>query len=220
MKSDWSNASYWEHFYNVADTPWELGQASPVLQEAVSEARALGAALHGASVLVPGCGTGSDAAWLAERGASVLAVDFSPQAVERAAARRSNLSVAVAERITLKQCDFFEEAFEGFSFLAEHTFFCAIDPGSRERYARSVARALVPGGYLVGNFFVMAESEIAARRTLSLREGEPRPPFVTSVSELQRLFLALFEQLSLRPARNPSPDRRPGIEWVGVFRRK
>jgi hypothetical protein len=78
----------------------------------------------------------------------------------------------------------------------------------------------VPGGYLVGNFFVMAESEIAARRTLSLREGEPRPPFVTSVSELQRLFLALFEQLSLRPARNPSPDRRPGIEWVGVFRRK
>ena len=86
--------------------------------------------------------------------------------------------------------------------------------GAPKDYAVGKAEATMPGDH-----DAYKPAEIAARRTLALRDGEPRPPFVTSVSELQRIFLGLFEQLSLHPARNPSPDRRPGIEWVGVFRR-
>ncbi len=220
MSADWSSAQYWEHFYEVADTPWELGHPSPVLQEAIAEARALGFALDGKKVLVPGCGTGSDAGWLAQQGALVQAVDFSARAVAETQARLEKLPQETRQRVALQQADFFELSHSGYAGAAEHTFFCAIDPGSRKRYAEAMARAIVPGGFLAGNFFVLPDDQVAALPSLALRYPDNRPPFVASEGEIRSLFSASFELLVLRPARNPSPDRRPGLEWVGVFRRR
>lgn len=219
--ADWSSPTYWEHCYSVADTPWELGGVSSVLQEALTAAQASGgASLTGATVLVPGCGSGADSIWLAQQGAQVTAVDFSALAVSQMQRRVASLPAEVVKRITIRQADFFTGTASGCSLVAEHTFFCAIDPGCRERYARAVARALIPGGLLVGNFFVLTEQAVLERSSLALHGGDLRPPFVTSAAELRHLFSSAFEELVLQPANNPSPDRRRGLEWIGVFRRR
>lgn len=220
MSKEWSSPGYWEHFYEIAETPWELGEVSPVLKEAVAEVQSFGESLANRRLLIPGCGSGADAVWLASQGASVIAIDFSVRALAQVETRLSGLPGDVRGRISLQRADFFEGDHSAYDFVAEHTFFCAIDPASRPRYAQAVAKALKPGGILFGNFFVLPEEEIALLPSLALRHPEVRPPFVASERELRGLFLPNFELLTLRQARHPSPDRRPGLEWVGVFRRK
>ena len=104
-------------------------------------------------------------------------------------------------------------------FISEHTFFCAIDPSARPQYVERMEVWLKPGGYLLGNFFVLSERDAGSLPGLSLTSTGEGPPFATTVSELRRLFASGFEEISLRPATTSEPDRRPGMEWIGIFRR-
>ncbi|MFC3300172.1 class I SAM-dependent methyltransferase [Arthrobacter agilis] len=52
-----------------------------------------------------GCGEGADAAWLAEQGWSVLGIDVSEVALERAHAHSAELDPSVAARLHWKQVD-------------------------------------------------------------------------------------------------------------------
>lgn len=220
MSNEWASPEYWEHFYEIADTPWELGEVSPVLKEAVGEVLSFGDSLAARRLLLPGCGTGADAVWLAGQGASVVAVDFSARALAQVNARLSGLPDVTQGRVSLKRADFFDGDYAGYDFVAEHTFFCAIDPTTRSRYASVVARALKPGGFLFGNFFILPEKELANLPSLALRHPDVRPPFIASEREVRALLSADFDVLTLRQARDPSPARSAGLEWVGVFRRK
>lgn len=103
----------------------------------------------GARLLDLGCGTGIDAAYLAERGYLVLATDWSPVMVERARARivEQGLEKRAATRVLgiqdLHQLD--GEQFDGiYSDLGPLN--CA--PHLR-RTARACAAVLRPGGHIV-----------------------------------------------------------------------
>lgn len=73
-----SNAEKWDARYAASGALWS-GQANPVLRE-------VAARLEPGTALDVGCGEGGDAVWLAEWGWTVVGIDLSAVALERAAA--------------------------------------------------------------------------------------------------------------------------------------
>jgi 2-polyprenyl-3-methyl-5-hydroxy-6-metoxy-1,4-benzoquinol methylase len=69
----------WNESYVTGDAPWDTGEPNRHLVELVrSRAVAPGRALD------VGCGTGTNALWLAKQGFDVLGIDVAPVAIEKA----------------------------------------------------------------------------------------------------------------------------------------
>lgn len=161
----------WNDRYAAADTPWDKGSATPVLAEMWEK---LPGIFDGASVLVPGCGPGYEARWLAAKGCAVTGLDIAPLAIGKAR------ELDVDQSVKFEVADFLqpEERFLGaFDRVFEHTCFCALTPDLRENYLRSAHAVLKPGGMLVGIFFIDPEMEA----------DETGPPFGIGTDELMRL---------------------------------
>ena len=221
QRRDWSTGEYWQGRFDSGDTPWELNAPSKVLFEALSHVFPGENSLKGLSALSPGCGSGSDAIELARRGASVVAVDWSPAATSRLRVRLANYSANdLSSMVSVISGDFFAAQPIAVDLVCEHTFFCAIDPAMRCRYKEAILKWLKKGGYLVGNFFVLTEEEIDKLSGKSLTKDSSGPPFASSERELREMFSPEFEVVKLQPARVGEPDRKPGLEWVGIFKRR
>lgn len=187
----------WNARYQEGDTPWEKGSPAPPLDEIGEK---LGNEIWGeGSVLVPGCGFGHDARWIAAQGMSVKGLDVSQLAVEEARKRTEG------ENPTFELGDFFEPMAGSCSAVFEHTCFCAIDPSQRASYAAAAAKWLQPGGHLVAIFFLNPDHESG-------------PPFGCTLTELDGLFGDYFElQQEWEP--QVSYPGREGREWVRVYRK-
>lgn len=216
----WSTAAYWQGRFESSDTPWQLTTASTVLVEALDELESRGCSLAGKRVMSPGCGRGLDALECARRGAHVLAVDWSPTAVSDLKARYEAQKGSYKGSVEVLSGDFFMIEPNSVDVVIEHTFFCAIDPSMRKAYAEKISQWVKPEGYLVGNFFVLPEDVAKTLPGLSLTQSGEGPPFASTVKELEGLLTSNFEKIALYTAKNPDPERRPGMEWVGIFRRR
>ncbi|HEY1109746.1 MAG TPA: methyltransferase domain-containing protein [Opitutaceae bacterium] len=185
MKPASTQPEFWDSRYRSGTTPWDLGHVPPML------ARYLAARPgRGASVLIPGCGSGYEVAAFASAGYSVTAIDFSPPAVVRA---RSNLPPALAERVV--EGDFFTYDFSAapFDLVYERTILCALPPALWSRIVERTASLLKPGGTLVGLYF--------------FGEKNDGPPFGLDPEEPARLFADRFAQVDDRavPAEESLP---------------
>ena len=192
----------WEHRYRTGDTPWDKGQPSPALLELLGTHEAWGAG----PVLVPGCGLGYDVRALGMLGIPVLGLDISPSAVALAG------EFCRTAQETYEVGDFLDPAWRigrEFSALWEHTCFCAIEPGKRERYAEAVAGCLAEGGLLAGVFFLTPYDP---------GEDETGPPFGVTLEELDAWFLPSFERLAGWVPGAAFPGRE-GCEWIGLYRK-
>ena len=177
----------WERAYLERDTPWDLGEPAPPLAGLLENKtiELLGAG----RVLVPGCGAGHDAVAWQEAGMEVVGLDISPSALAMARER-------YGDEVTWLEGDFFDDALAAHypvDLLFEHTCFCAIDPSLRPSYVEAAARWLVPGGRLVGIFFLDPPER---------NDGEPGPPYRIEIREVRQLFTRFF-----RIAGEASPDR-------------
>src|ERR1700752_4337002 len=94
---DPSSPEFWNERFAASFTPWDQGGVPPALRRFVARERA------GRRVLIPGCGSAYEAAWLDELGFEVTAIDYAQAALERG---RAVLPPQVAERV-LRQADFF-----------------------------------------------------------------------------------------------------------------
>ena len=81
---------HWESRYVDGNTPWDTGRVDRHL-EAMVEARPLARC----RALDVGCGTGTEAVWLAARGFTVTGVDFSETAIAQARERAKEAGVSV-----------------------------------------------------------------------------------------------------------------------------
>ena len=70
----------WDKAYDIGETPWDKGYASPALNAFLESYPLTG------SVLVPGCGTGHDVRLLAAQGTEVVGIDIAPSAIRKAKA--------------------------------------------------------------------------------------------------------------------------------------
>lgn len=198
----------WEAAYQNAQTPWDKGVSAPILPAVFARGVLSG------RVLVPGCGRGHDARWIAEAGGlEVVGLDLAPSAVAEA-----TRAVAEAVRLTGKSGPAFQlgdlfalgpEWAASFDSVWEHTCFCAISPGRRSDYVSAMAGVLRTGGILAGVFFLNP----------AMDPGEEGPPFPVSIAELEGLFSGRFEKV-MEWAPEVSYEGREGREWVMVWRRR
>lgn len=187
---------YWQQVYDSEPRPgWDMDAPTPLVAELLS----LASPTSGASVAVPGCGFGHDAAELARRGFRVTAFDFAPAALAGARAR-------YGEAVDWRQEDWFATAAGPFEAVFDHTCFVAMAPERREAYVARTAELLTPGGLWL----------LAAFHDVQDRVG---PPFAIEKEALGRLAEASFEVLHLVDA-TQSHSRRAGRELLLVGRRR
>jgi SAM-dependent methyltransferase len=187
----------WNQRYEADDTPWDQGEAHPVLLDMLTHGALVG------RVLVPGCGTGHDVRELARRGLEVVGLDVASLALERA---RSH---APAGHETYQLGDLFhvpERWRHHFDGVFEHTCFCAIKPARRPDYVAAVAEALKPGGHLLAVFFVNPDNN-----------GQG-PPFGCTTAELDVLFGEKF-RLREEHGEIPTYPERAGRELLRLYQR-
>lgn len=145
---DANNDSWWTNIYCTETPRWDLGAPAHALPSLVPKLK-----LQRARILVAGAGTGNDAAWFAEQGHLVTAVDFSEEAILRAKAKYEHLS-----NLKFLRADIFApppEFTAAFDVVFEHTLFCAITPSRRDELIKIWRRVLTDDGHLMGVFFVM-----------------------------------------------------------------
>ncbi|AGB24213.1 methylase involved in ubiquinone/menaquinone biosynthesis [Mycobacterium sp. JS623] len=129
----------WEQRYAESDRVWS-GRVNVRLAEVVSP-------LAAGHALDLGCGEGADACWLAERGWTVVAVDISDTALQRATAAAE--AKGLADRIEFVQHDLSESFPDGTFDLISAQFLHSMIPFDRPRLLRRAATAVRPGGVLL-----------------------------------------------------------------------
>ena len=194
MAQDSSKADFWESRYRDHVTPWDAGKVPASLG---AYARDLPA---GTRILIPGCGSAYEAAYLSAKGCDVLAIDFSPAAVEAA---RKNLG---GSGDIVRLADFFEFDYgKPFDVIYERAFLCALPPRMWPQYAPRAAQLLRPGGELAGFFF--------------LRETERGPPFGTTSDALHALLDPCFGLVEDKAVTDSIPVFQGAERWQ-VWRRR
>ncbi|MCB9565128.1 MAG: class I SAM-dependent methyltransferase [Kofleriaceae bacterium] len=131
----------WNAHYAADDLPWDTGEPDEHLV-----AMAITGALPAGRALEIGCGTGTNALWLAAHGHDVVAIDVAPRAIERA---RAKATAAAATRCRFEVLDFLaaEPPSPPFDLVFDRGCFHVFDePADRARFAARVAAALAPGG--------------------------------------------------------------------------
>ncbi|MGF1519723.1 MAG: methyltransferase domain-containing protein [Nodosilinea sp.] len=194
------SATAWEQRYQSGTPRWDLGQPAPAFKTLLESVDAPQAG----PAIALGAGRGHDAIFFAQQGFTVTAVDFAPSAIAalEAQAQAQNLSLKLLQRDIF---DLVPEFAGQFSYVIEHTCFCAIDPALRPAYARLAADLLGPDGELLAVFFTHK------------RGGGP--PFGTTTAEVRQLFDPCFKVIALEPVTNSIPSRRGEEHW-GQLRRR
>lgn len=184
-------SSDWNEKYLAPALPgWDLQGPHPALAPVLPQIKLLKS-----RVAVWGCGRGHDAAFLAQQGHVVRAMDVSPEALTQARKLYSQipqLEFAAGDALKdggEKTCD----------LIFEHTLFCAIPPHQRRELVQAWHRALDDQGFLLGVFFVMPK-----------RSG---PPYGCSEWELRQLLEKRFRLLYWKRWQ-ASPGPRQGCELV------
>lgn len=170
----------WDEHYAGGPLPWDTGAPDPSLVELLGR-------LPRGRALEIGCGTGTNAVYLAGQGYQVVGVDLAPRAVALARARAAEAGADVAFHVV----DVLADPLPGgpydlvFDRGCLHVFDEAAD---RARFAEQVASALAPGGQWLS---LAGSTEGPARDG-----GPPR----RSAGELVRAIEPHLEILELRRA--------------------
>ena len=192
---DSSLPEFWDTRYRDGVTPWDAHGVP-------ADLRAFAATLvPGMRVLVPGCGSAHELRCFTEAGADVLAIDFSPAAVELAKRNAKELADCI------RLADFFEfdPGPQPFDLVYERALLCALPRKSWTRYTSRMAALLSPGKRLAGLFFY---------------SDNPRgPPFGTSPGELHELLDSAFELVEDRATVESLAVFKGGERWQ-VWRRR
>lgn len=150
------NVAYWDQRYSEAEPVWS-GDPNPVLVEEV-------ASLAPGTALEVGCGEGADAIWLAGHGWEVTGVDFSAQALARAAER---VPASLTERLRWEQADIRDwQPDEGPRYDLVAASYLHFFGALRRRVFATLATRVAPGGHLL----------IVGHHPSDLDTAMPRPP--------------------------------------------
>ena len=196
----------WDERYAQRNTPWDTGRPSSELQRILRERE-----IPPGRALELGCGTGTNAVFLAQQGFDVTAVDISPLAVEQARAKAD----AAGVKIALLVADLFELPDVGppFPLVFDRGVYHAARREDLARFLDTLSRVTAEGGiYLT-----------LAGNANEVRPGEEGPPRV-SAEEICRELAPLMDLVQLREIRFDEALigghlERP-LAWSALFRRK
>lgn len=194
----------WEERYVTGNTPWDTGEPEPEL------IRVLDAhAVPRGRALEVGCGTGTNAVYLARRGFEVTATDISPTALAAARERAAKAGVDVM----WVEADLLSEPNlgEGYDLVLDRGVYHVLRLGDASPFLRLLGRALRPGGLYV---------VLAGNANDAIEEGPPRVHAHELCAELNPLFeLVDLREHRWNDVRIEGRATNP-LGWVGVFRRR
>lgn len=148
---------FFDFQYRFSKPPWDSGITPPEVVAFVQDTTTRGRALD------LGCGTGTNAIYLAQHGYRTVGVDFSAKAIAtaREKARRTGLAIEfhVAD---VTRLDFLREPFD---FILDIGCFHAVDVPARTRYVAGIARLTRPGNTYLLYAFAPRPPERPARLT-------------------------------------------------------
>jgi cyclopropane fatty-acyl-phospholipid synthase-like methyltransferase len=189
-----SEKDHWEQRYREGDTPWDTGHPSSQLERVLADVPiAPGPALE------LGCGTGTNAVWLAQQGFEVTAVDISPLALEHARQRAAAAGVSV--RFLNVDVLAMPDLGGPYGFFFDRGCYHVVRRVEVQSYLRALQQATQAGTLglvLAGN----------AREPHS-----PGPPVVTE-EEIRAELGTLFEVLRLQEFRFDQ-EEAGGVRYLG-----
>ncbi len=184
---DVKKSQFWSDFYKNESQPrWDLNGPAEAFKDMLHRLK-----LPKSRILVLGCGGGHDAAFFAQAGHVVTAVDFSAEAIAKAKKSYGHL-----HNLSFEQMDVFNLPHEWnytFDVVIEHTLFCAVDPAFYQKLITVWKRVLHEEGQLLSVFFTMFK-----------RQG---PPYGIREFELRALLMPHFQFLFWGRLRNSIADR-------------
>ncbi|HEX8963509.1 MAG TPA: methyltransferase domain-containing protein [Rhodocyclaceae bacterium] len=188
---------FWDKRFREGTTPWDAGGIPAALQDFAAHAAARDAAGQGHRVLIPGCGSAYEAAFLDRLGWAVTALDFSAAAVEAARLTLGDWNGA------LLQADFFSHRPEApYALVYERAFLCALPRKLWPTYGERMAELLGSGGRLAGFYF--------------FGDGPKGPPFGISRQALEELldpFFSLEAEAEVHDSIGPFAGRERWMVW-------
>lgn len=154
-----------------------------------------------------GCGTGTDAIWLAKQGFEVTAADVSDIAIQMASERAQEAGVV----IHFLNIDFWQDGLDTgkFDFVFDRGYFHSHKTGKkRKKFAGKVARQLKPGGLWL--------SLIGSCDSPPRSSGPP----MHSATEIVKGVEPYFEILMLKASRFGSDMKEPAKNWVCMMKKR
>lgn len=188
----------WDSDYSSGFTPWDSGTPDESL---VGVVRA-GIVRPGRTLEV-GCGTGTNALWLAGQGFDVIGIDVAARAIERARAK--------APACRFEALDFLTDDPPGgpFDFVFDRGCWHVFDEAVvRKRFAARVAALLAPGG----KWLSLIGSTEGAPRDM----GPPR----RSAREVTSAIEPVLELIELRMVHFDVDQPEPPKAWLCLSRRR
>lgn len=191
------DAEFWNEKWLNHDTKWDIGYASPAIVDYFKKLND-----KSISILIPGCGNAYEAEELLKMGFSnITLIDIAStaaQALEKRFKQHPQITVICA--------DFFQHD-NKYDVILEQTFFCALHPSLRQKYANHMAELLKPNGILIGLLF---------NRSFDA----PYPPFGGSIPEYRQLFSPHFNIETLEVCNTSIPPRRDSEAFIVLRNQK
>ena len=196
-----SEQEHWESRYAAGVPPWDTGRPSAELQRLLLSQR-----VTPGRAIELGCGTGTNAIWLAQQGFDMTAVDISPRAIDQATAQAASAAVNV-RFLTADVCDL-PDLGAPFDFFFDRGCYHAVRRGSAEGFLTTLERITAAGSLgivLAGN---------------AKEERKPGPPAVSEETIRAELGRA-FDIIGLEEFRfdQDEPDGHQHLGWSVVLRK-
>lgn len=202
METDWNQR------YINQDTPWDSGTPSEALKAVLSKGL-----IKPCRMFEIGCGTGTNAIYLAQLGFDITAVDLSEVAVKRAKEKAD----AAAVKIKFLQADVTAlpaEVGAEFPFVFDRGTYHIVRSVNLQGLQSTLSKLVAPGGYLV----VLAGN---ANEDSPPDKGPPRVKASEMCAELEG---KAFDLVSLKAGhfdgvRIDGEEFSP-LSWTSIFRRR
>ena len=193
VDQNFPDKNYWEDRWESRKTGWDIGYSSPPI-----EAYILQYENKKAKILIPGCGNAYEVEFLWNQGfRNITILDIAPKAVAILKEKyKDKEGVAVI-------CEDFFTHFGNYDLVIEQTFFCAIAPKLRPKYAEKMHDLLNEGGRIVGVLF-------------NRKFEKDGPPFGGSISEYQSVFSNYFQLEKMEECYNSIPARKGSEVFINL----
>jgi 2-polyprenyl-3-methyl-5-hydroxy-6-metoxy-1,4-benzoquinol methylase len=195
----------WQQRYVQKQTPWDTGFESPQLGRIIEER-----GIKPGRALEIGCGTGTNAVALAQRGFDVTAFDLSPLAIDQAREKAAKAGV----KVNFFQANAMELPDLGrFGFVFDRGVYHVLRRVNLFGFLKLLDRVAEPGGW----YFTEAGN---ANDPVTLQEGPPRVTQVEMAGELAMLFnLVELKEFQFEGIMIDGKQMKP-LAWAGLYRRK
>jgi SAM-dependent methyltransferase len=192
---------HWENRYRERP-PWDTGRASAELQRRLAQFP-----IPRGRAIELGCGTGSNAVWLAQQGFAVTAIDISPTAIAQAESKANQAGADVC--FVVADMTELPDLGPPFPFFFDRGCYHAVRRVDAAGFLRGLDRVIAPGAWgivLTGN---------------AREEHKPGPPAV-SEETLRAELGSLFDFVSLEEFRfdQGETDGARHLGWSCVLRKR